>query len=135
MASKVIIIPPDNVLNNEVFSYTLPKNDPEIFHDSILLKYCMNYNISKNTIQTMPDIGYIVIYTVDGEYLIYCPYNLTERQLLHIKELFKKNIEIAHIGFIHDNELLEKAKAKNFDEFMLAYNNLIKKKEGINYVR
>ena len=44
MASKVIIIPPDNALKNDVFSYTLPNNDPEVFHDSVLLKYCEKHN-------------------------------------------------------------------------------------------
>ena len=83
----------------------------------------------------MPNIGYVVIYTVGGEYLMYCTYNLSERQLIYIKELFKKEIRTAHLGFIQGDEFSNAGKAKNFDEFMLAYNNLIKKKEGINYVR
>ena len=133
MTSRVIIITPDDVPNNEVFNYTIPKENTEICHDSVLLEYCMGCNISKNTVQAMSDIGYVVIYTVDGEYIMYCPYNLSERQLLYIKELFGKEALTAHIGFIHDNELIEKAKAKNFDEFMLSYNNLIKEEK--EYVR
>ncbi|MFR5756616.1 MAG: hypothetical protein ACLUD7_04190 [Lachnospiraceae bacterium] len=135
MASKVIIIPPDNALKSDVFSYTLPDNDPEVFHDGVLLKYCEKHNLSENNALSMPNIGYVVIYTVGGEYLMYCTYNLSERQLIYIKELFKTEIRTAHLGFIQGDEFSNAGKAKNFDEFMLAYNNLIKKKEGINYVR
>lgn len=134
MASRVIIIPPDDAPNNDVFNYTLSLDaKPMEIHASILLKYCDEYNINENTVITLPNIEYVVIYTVDNEYLVYCPYNLSERQLLYIKELFEKEVLTAHIGFIHDNELLEKAKAKNFDEFMLSYNNLIKEEK--EYVR
>ncbi len=135
MISKVIIIPPDNALNNNVFSYTLPENDPEAFHDSVLLKYCEKHNLSENNALSMPNIGYVVIYTVGGEYLMYCTYDLSERQLIYIKELFKKEIKTAHLGFIQGDEFSNGGKAKNFDEFMLAYNNLKNEKEGNNHVR
>ena len=133
MISKVIIIPPDDAPNNEVFNYTIPKENTEVCHDSVLLSYCTNYNISKNTIQTMPGMGYVVIYTVGGEYLMYFTYDLSERQLIYIKELFKKEIKTAHMGFIQDGKFSSVGKAKNFDEFMLSYNNLIKEEK--EYVR
>ncbi len=133
MISKVIIIPPDDAPNNTVFNYTIPKENEEVCHDSVLLEFCKNYNISKNTVQTMPSIGYVVIYTVGGEYLMYFTYDLSERQLIYIKELFKKEIKTAHIGFIQDGKLSSAYKAKNFDEFMLSYNNFIKEEK--EYVR
>ena len=52
-----------------------------------------------------------------------------------VKELFKKEIRTAHLGFIQGDEFSNGGKTKNFDEFMLAYNNFKNKKEGIKHVR
>ena len=81
----------------------------------------------------MPSIGYVVIYTVGGEYIIYFSHNLTERQLMCIKELFDKEIEVVHLGFIQEKRLFNAGNVKSFDEFMSSYNNL--NKEDKEYVR
>lgn len=133
MVSKVIIIPPDDVPNNEVFNYTIPNGNTEICHDSVLLEYCKSFNISKNNIQSLSNIGYVVIYTVGGEYLMFFTYDLSEKQLIYIKELFEKEIKTAHLGFIQDEKMINVGKAKNFDEFTATYNSL--KKEKKEYVR
>ena len=133
MVSKVIIIPPDDVPNNEVFNYTLPKEDTKLCHDSVLLEYCKSFNISKNNIQSLSNIGYVVIYTVDGEYLMFFTDDLSEKQLIYIKKLFEKEIKTAHLGFIQDEKMINVGKAKNFDEFVATYNSL--KKEEKEYVR
>lgn len=129
MASKVIIIPPDDEINNEVFNYIIPKENSEICHDSVLLKYCKSFNISKNDIQTLSNIGYVVIYTVDGEYLMFFTYDLSEKQLIYIKKLFEKEIKTAHLGFVQDEKMTNVGKAENFDEFTATYNSLKKEEK------
>ena len=133
MKLKVIIIPPDNAPNTDFFEHTLAHDE---YHNDILIDYCNQYGVEANDIIAMTNIGYVVINTIDNNYLMFCYEDLSEKQLLNIKTIFGNNDKIdANLAFFGDLGFYNMGKVQSYEEFILAFNNLKNKKEGINYVR
>lgn len=133
MKLKVIIIPPDNAPNTDFFEHTLTHDE---YHNDILIDYCNQYGVEANDIIAMTNIGYVVINTIDNNYLMFCYEDLSEKQLLNIKTIFDNNDKIdANLAFFGDLGFSNIGKVQSYEEFILAFNNLKNKKEGIKHVR
>ncbi len=126
MDLKLIIIPPDNALNNDIYSYKLDTGE---YHDIVLFNYCNKNKLEYNDILTLAKNEYVIINTVNNDYIVFAPDNLSERQLLYIKYLFDSvkdiNMKLAFIG----NKFNNVGKISCYDDLLNIYNNL-NQKEG-----
>lgn len=126
MDLKLIIIPPDNALNNDIYSYKLDAGE---YHDIVLFNYCNKNKLEYNDILTLAKNEYVIINTVNNDYIVFAPDNLSERQLLYIKYLFDSvkdiNMKLAFIG----NKFNNVGKISCYDDLLNIYNNL-NQKEG-----
>ena len=112
----------NEILNNNVISFNTELNS--------------TFNVEANDIIAMANIGYVVINTIDNNYLMFCYENLSEKQLLYIKTIFDDNDKIdANLAFFGDLGFSNMGKVQSYEEFILAFNNLKNKKEGVKYVR
>ena len=126
MDLKLIIIPPDNALNNDIYSYKLDTGE---YHDIVLFNYCNKNKLEYNDILTLAKNEYVIINTVNNDYIVFAPDNLSERQLLYIKYLFDSvkdiNMKLAFVG----NKFNNVGKISCYDDLLNIYNNL-NQKEG-----
>ena len=126
MDLKLIIIPPDNALNNDIYSYKLDTGE---YHDIVLVNYCNKNKLEYNDILTLAKNEYVIINTVNNDYIVFAPDNLSERQLLYIKYLFDSvkdiNMKLAFVGSKFNNV----GKISCYDDLLNIYNNL-NQKEG-----
>ena len=126
MDLKLIIIPPDNALNNDIYSYKLDAGE---YHDIVLFNYCNKNKLEYNDILTLAKNEYVIINTVNNDYIVFAPDNLSERQLLYIKYLFDSvkdiNMKLAFVG----NKFNNVGKISCYDDLLNIYNNL-NQKEG-----
>ncbi len=126
MDLKLIIIPPDNALNNDIYSYKLDTGE---YHDIVLFNYCNKNKLEYNDILTLAKNEYVIINTVNNDYIVFAPDNLSERQLLYIKYLFDSvkdiNMKLAFVGSKFNNV----GKISCYDDILNIYNNL-NQKEG-----
>lgn len=126
MDLKLIIIPPDNALNNDIYSYTLDTGE---YHDIALFNYCNKNKLEYNDILTLAKNEYVIINTVNNDYIVFAPDNLSERQLLYIKYLFDSvkdiNMKLAFVCSKFNNV----GKISCYDDILNIYNNL-NQKEG-----
>lgn len=126
MDLKLIIIPPDNALNNDIYSYKLDTGE---YHDIVLFNYCNKNKLEYNDILTLAKNEYVIINTVNNDYIVFAPDNLSERQLLYMKYLFDSvkdiNMKLAFVGSKFNNV----GKISCYDDILSIYNNL-NQKEG-----
>ena len=130
MDLKLIIIPPDDALNNNIYSYKLGDGE---YHDMALLNYSNQNKLEYNDILSLVKNGYIVINTVNNDYITFAPENLSEKQLSYIKYLFDSvediNMKLAFVGIRFNNV----GKVSCYDDVLTIYNNLNQKeRNGMN---
>lgn len=92
MLKKMCIIPPDNVVNSDLFYFELYPNQ---YHDDVLLEYCNNKNLPFNDIISLVSNGYLYIPIDDNLCVIFSPNNLGKIQ--------KKNF-LEFMSMLYDNQ-------------------------------
>ena len=98
-----------------------------------LFNYCNKNELEYNDILSLAKNGYVVINTVNNDYITFAPENLSEKQLIYIKYLFDSvkdiNMKLAFVGIRFNNV----GKVSCYDDILTIYNNFNQKeRNGMN---